>query len=224
MLYLLRLVPLTRRVDGVVQWTATGRQLPIAASHAPEVYEGKFVVKYGCTVQPARVRFAHIVTVARQRNFPAAIDLDPRFEMAIMGIPIFQLRNMESALRNYLERRGFRLRWYALEEEPMEDWQPGDDPQDDDPLEVNTFAEQFELVCTDETGNELAGVFQELTDALETGRLGARDHVIAAVQFADVISKCNAGDCVRGTAASSVVCVRGFNVDGKNLLERLWNG
>ncbi|KAK1929277.1 hypothetical protein P3T76_015229 [Phytophthora citrophthora] len=60
----------------------------------------------------------------------------------------------------------------------MEDWQPGDDP-----LEVNAFAEQFELVCTEETGNELAGVFQELMDALETGRLGAKDAVIAAVQI-----------------------------------------
>ncbi|KAK1932565.1 hypothetical protein P3T76_012149 [Phytophthora citrophthora] len=172
---------------------------------------------------PARVRFAHIVTVARQRNFPAAIDLDPRFEMVIMGIPIFQLRNMESALLNYLERRRLCLRWRALEDEPMEDWQPGDesdDPQDNEPLEVNAFAEQFELVCTDETGNELAGVFQELTDALEAGRLGARDDS----KFADVISKRNAGDFIGGTTASSVVCVRGVIVDGKSLLERLWNG
>ncbi|KAK1944625.1 hypothetical protein P3T76_004537 [Phytophthora citrophthora] len=59
----------------------------------------------------------------------------------------------------------------------------GDDPQSDEPLEVNAFAEQFELVCTDETGNELAGVFQELTDALEAGSLGARDAVSAAVQI-----------------------------------------
>ncbi|KAK1936615.1 hypothetical protein P3T76_010050 [Phytophthora citrophthora] len=67
-----------------------------------------------------------------------------------------------------------------MDDEPMEDWQlgdEGDDPQDDEPLEVNAFTEQFELVCTDETGNELAEVFQELTDALEAGRLGARDAV-----------------------------------------------
>ncbi|KAK1934451.1 hypothetical protein P3T76_011060 [Phytophthora citrophthora] len=73
-----------------------------------------------------------------------------------------------------------------MDDEPMGDWQPGDkgdDLQDDEPLEVNAFAEQFELVCTDETGNELAGVFQELTDALEAGRLGARDAVTAAVQI-----------------------------------------
>ncbi|KAK1947300.1 hypothetical protein P3T76_001310 [Phytophthora citrophthora] len=66
--------------------------------------------------------------------------------MAIMGIPKFQLRNIESALRNYLERRGLRLQRHTLEEEPMENWQPGD--EGDDPLEVNAFAEQFELVCS----------------------------------------------------------------------------
>ncbi|KAK1947886.1 hypothetical protein P3T76_000176 [Phytophthora citrophthora] len=87
---------------------------------------------------------------------------------------------MEHALRNYLERLGLRLRWHAVDDEMNEDqlddwmrndWHQGDELPGPGQLEgANAFAEQFELVRMDETGNRIAGALQDFMRVLEIRR------------------------------------------------------
>ncbi|KAK1946752.1 hypothetical protein P3T76_002304 [Phytophthora citrophthora] len=114
--------------------------MPVA-NQALAAYEGIYLGKYGFTTVRARDRFTAFENDARELNFPSRLDMVLVFEMAIIGIPGYMLRRMEQALRNYLERRGVRARWHALENG-----------------NAHPFAEQFELVFTDRTGNSLAAM------------------------------------------------------------------
>ncbi|KAK1946841.1 hypothetical protein P3T76_002393 [Phytophthora citrophthora] len=108
------------------------------------------------------------------------------------------LLRMEHALRNYLERVGLRLRLHAVDDEmneeqlddwmrddwPLDEWQQGEELPGPGQLEgANAFAEQFELVRMDETGNRIAGALQDFMRALEVGRNAA----IAEVANVDVL-------------------------------------
>ncbi|KAK1943108.1 hypothetical protein P3T76_005745 [Phytophthora citrophthora] len=136
--------------------------MPVA-NQAPAAYEGIYLGKYGFTTVRARDRFTEFENDVRDRNFPSQHDMVLVFEMAIIGIPGYMLRRMEQALRNYLERRGVRARWHAL----------GNG-------NARPFAEQFELVLADQTGNSLAAMYQRFIDAFEDRRQAAREEVTAA--------------------------------------------
>ncbi|KAK1935356.1 hypothetical protein P3T76_010581 [Phytophthora citrophthora] len=90
-------------------------------------------------------------------------------------------------------RLGLRLRWHAVDDEmnkeqlddwPLDEWQQGEELPGHGQLEgANAFAEQFELVRMDETGNTIAGTLQDFMHALEIGRNAA----IAEVANAEVL-------------------------------------
>ncbi|KAK1945210.1 hypothetical protein P3T76_003743 [Phytophthora citrophthora] len=65
---------------------------------------------------------------------------------------------------------------------PLDDWHQGDKlPAGPGQLEgANAFAEQFELVSMDETGNRIAGALQDFMRALEVGRNAPRAEVANA--------------------------------------------